>query len=190
MLAMNKTAFNISNLGRRSAAPFRPGSAPAHRTPVSSRMRSRVVVQANPFEDAINSLTVALKNSPLNQGKKALAKAQAGDYDAAATRAKIEQYIKDNKVMVFSWSGCPFCKNAKALLSDVGADFKALELDTLGQEGKAIRAELAEMTDRTSVPNIWIDGQNVGGCNDGPGVMTLQKEGKLLPMLKQAGALA
>lgn len=46
---------------------------------------------------------VALKNSPLNAGKKALAKAQAGDYDAAATRAKIEKYIKDNKVMVFSW---------------------------------------------------------------------------------------
>lgn len=48
-------------------------------------------------------LQVALKNSPLNAGKKALAKAQAGEYDAAATRAKIEQYIKDNKVMVFSW---------------------------------------------------------------------------------------
>jgi hypothetical protein len=27
----------------------------------------------------------------------------------------------------------------------VGADFKAVELDTLGQEGKAIRAELAEV---------------------------------------------
>lgn len=45
--------------------------------------------------------------------------------------------------MVFSWSGCPFCKNAKALLSDVGAQFTAVELDTLGAEGKAIRAELA-----------------------------------------------
>lgn len=33
-------------------------------------------------------------------------------------------------------------------------------------------------------------GQNVGGCNDGPGVMTLHKEGKLVPLLKQAGALA
>jgi hypothetical protein len=33
-------------------------------------------------------------------------------------------------------------------------------------------------------------GQNVGGCNDGPGVMTLHREGKLLPLLKQAGALA
>lgn len=42
-------------------------------------------------------------------------------------------------------SGCPFCKNAKGLLADVGADFKALELDTLGQEGKAFRAELAEV---------------------------------------------
>lgn len=152
--------------------------------------RHSVVVKANPLEDAINTLTVALKNSPLNAGKKALAKAQAGDYDAAATRAKIEQYIKDNKVIVFSWSGCPFCKNAKGLLSDVGAQFTALELDTLGPEGKAIRAELAEMTDRTSVPNIWINGQNVGGCNDGPGVMTLHKDGKLVPLLKQAGALA
>lgn len=46
---------------------------------------------------------VALKNSPLNAGKKALAKAQAGEYDAAATRSKIEGYIRDNKVIVFSW---------------------------------------------------------------------------------------
>lgn len=96
----------------------------------------------------------------------------------------------------------------------------------MGQEGKAIRAELAVMTGRcaglrrlpahatakhrrfkqrprsltplssplplwcsTSMPNIFIKGTPCGGCNDGPGVMTLQKEGKLLPMLKAAGAL-
>jgi len=52
-----------------------------------------VTTGANFLEDAINSLSVALKNSPMNQGKKALAKAQAGAYDEAATRAKIEQYI-------------------------------------------------------------------------------------------------
>eukprot|EP00775_Hariotina_reticulata_P004876 gene4876-5121_t len=151
---------------------------------------------ANLLQAASQLLTVLkpgssmlLKNSPLNQGKKALAKAQAGDYDQAAVRAKIEGMINDNKVMVFSWSGCPFCKNAKALLSDLGAQYTALELDTLGQEGKAIRAELAEMTDRTSVPNIWIAGKNVGGCNDGPGVMTLHKQNELLPMLKAAGAV-
>jgi glutaredoxin 3 len=48
--------------------------------------------------------------------------------------------------MVFSWSGCPFCKNAKALLSDMGAKYTALELDTMGAEGKAIRAELAQVS--------------------------------------------
>jgi glutaredoxin len=50
------------------------------------------------------------------------------------------------QVVVFSWSGCPFCKNAKALLADLGTDFTALELDTLGQEGKQIRAELAAVS--------------------------------------------
>jgi hypothetical protein len=51
------------------------------------------------------------------------------------------------QVMVFSWSGCPFCKNAKGLLSDLGAAYTAVELDTLGDEGKAIRAELAQVGD-------------------------------------------
>ena len=66
---------------------------------------------------------------------------------------------------------------------------QAIELDQMGQEGKAIRAELAVKTGRTSMPNIWISGTSVGGCNDGPGVVTLNKEGKLQPMLKAAGAL-
>jgi glutaredoxin 3 len=39
------------------------------------------------------------------------------------------------------------------------------------------------------MPNIFIDGKGVGGCNDGPGVATLQKQGQLVPMLKAAGAL-
>lgn len=46
-----------------------------------------------------------------------------------------------------------------------------------------------QMTNRTSMPNIFIKGKSIGGCNDGPGVMTLKREGKLEPMLRQAGAL-
>lgn len=60
------------------------------------------------------------------------------------------------QVVVFSWTGCPFCKNAKALLTDVGAQFTAVELDTLGQEGKAIRAELAVVRTVTTVfTSVW-----------------------------------
>jgi len=71
----------------------------------------------------------------------------------------------------------------------MGVSFQAIELDQMGDEGKALRAQLGVMTGRTSVPNIWIAGEGIGGCNDGPGIMTLQREGKLEPMLKAAGVL-
>ena len=44
-----------------------------------------------------------------------------------------------NQVIVFSWSGCPFCKRAKALLDSTGAKYKALELDQM-PEGGLLRA--------------------------------------------------
>jgi len=58
---------------------------------------------------------------------------------------------------------CVCSKRAKSLLTDIGAAYKAVELDTM-DDGKAIRAELANLTDRTSVPQIWINGEFVGGC--------------------------
>lgn len=128
------------------------------------------------------------KKFDLNEGKKQFTINQAGSYDEAAVKSKVEKLIADNQVMVFSWSGCPFCKKAKAALSEMGAQYTALELDTI-PDGKAIRAELTKMTNRTSVPNIFIGGKNIGGCNDGPGLMTLENKGELKPMLQAVGAL-
>lgn len=48
---------------------------------------------------------------------------------------------------------------------------------------------MPQLTNRTSMPNVFIGGSSQGGCNDGPGIMTLHKEGKLVPMLKSVGAL-
>jgi glutaredoxin-related protein len=39
------------------------------------------------------------------------------------------------------------------------------------------------------VPAIWIQSDFVGGCNDGPGIITLDKQGQLDSRLKAAGAL-
>lgn len=50
-----------------------------------------------------------------------------------------------SQVVVFSWTACPFCKKAKALLRDLGADFTAVELDQMGSEGSALRCELARV---------------------------------------------
>ena len=90
---------------------------------------------------------------------------------------------------MFSFSTCPFCKKAKAVLDKAGVKYTAIELNEMGSQGMAIRSELAQRTGRTSMPNIFIGGVGVGGCNDGPGIMTLQSNGELIPMLQKAGAL-
>lgn len=158
--------------------------------------RPRVVRGATPegkessslFENVINGLTVAIQSSPMAEGKKRMAIAQAGQYDEQAVKARMERYIAENTVMIFSFSTCPFCKNAKKLLDDMGVGYEAVELNEM-DGGMALRAELAKLTGRTSMPNIWIGGKGIGGCNDGPGLMTLHRNGELEGMLKQAGAL-
>ncbi|DBA99895.1 hypothetical protein WJX77_003942 [Trebouxia sp. C0004] len=173
--------------------PFRNGQTSLVKPRLQSRRCQRVnkhaqVARADGFQNLINQISEAVTNSPVNNLKKGIAKVQAGDYDEAAIKAKVDNYLNDNPVVVFSWTSCPFCKNAKALLDSKGARYTAVELNTM-DDGNAIRAQLAQMTNRTSMPNIFIKGTSYGGCNDGPGVATLDKQGKLIPLLKQAGAL-
>ncbi|MEW5297648.1 MAG: hypothetical protein WDW36_000844 [Sanguina aurantia] len=162
------------------------------RTPVSARASGPRTSQQKPYR-ASRRVSLAVSANiifnALNQGKIALAVSQAGPYDKVAVRATLQKYIDDNAVVVFEWSTCPYCKRAKELLDSLGTKYTAVQLDLMGIEGKAMRAELAAMTERTSVPNIYISGANVGGCNDGPGVYTLNIEGRLVPMLQAAGAL-
>ena len=77
------------------------------------------------------------------------------------------------------------------MLDGLGAKYEVVELNEVA-DGPALRSELGSLVGRTSVPAVWINGQFVGGCNDGPmgGVNALNEQGKLAPMLKEAGALA
>lgn len=77
------------------------------------------------------------------------------------------------------------------MLDGLGAKYEVVELNEVA-DGPGLRAELGSLVGRTSVPAVWINGQFVGGCNDGPlgGVNSLNEQGKLAPMLKEAGALA
>eukprot|EP00967_Tisochrysis_lutea_P079021 scaffold107934_cov40-Tisochrysis_lutea.AAC.2 len=119
---------------------------------------------ANPMLGFINSFQEAIQTSPAAKFKAGLAKLQAGEYDVDA---------------------------AKQLLNERGAKYTVIELNEV-QGGYATRAELAELTGRTSVPAIFVGGQFIGGCNDGGmgGIVTLDKAGKLDSLLAEAGALA
>ena len=126
----------------------------------------------------------------LKEGKKALVKSLAGEFDEAAVKARLDNLVSDNKVLMLSFTTCPFCIKAKECLDSKSAKYRVVELDQ-DADGKAIRAVMGETLGRTSVPAIWIDGQFVGGCNDGPmgGLLKLDEAGKLDPLLKSVNAI-
>ena len=51
----------------------------------------------------------------------------------AAAKTKAQSIIDENGVAVFSKSYCPFCKATKALLTEQGANFYAIEMDQVGE---------------------------------------------------------
>mmetsp|Transcript_4170 Transcript_4170/g.6322 ORF Transcript_4170/g.6322 Transcript_4170/m.6322 type:complete len:116 (-) Transcript_4170:501-848(-) len=55
------------------------------------------------YAEIANGIQNILTNSPLNEGKKALVKALAGDYDEIATKAKLEGLISDHPVVMLSF---------------------------------------------------------------------------------------
>lgn len=59
--------------------------------------------------------------------------------------------VKENKVVVFSKSYCPYCKKAKAALADSGLKaYQLIELDER-DDGDAIQDALLEITKGRSV---------------------------------------
>lgn len=90
--------------------------------------------------------------------------------------------IKENNVMVFSKSRCPYCFEVKSLLGELGVEHAVWELDevrsltcamrggrrltrTQRPDGREIQDFLYEETGQTTVPNVFIGEQHVGGCD-------------------------
>jgi len=77
----------------------------------------------------------------------------------------VDQLVAANTVMVFSKTTCPFCTKIKNLFDSLGFKYEVLELDQLA-EGPAIQAALAEKSGQRTVPNVYINGDHIGGCDD------------------------
>ncbi|MBW4626105.1 MAG: glutaredoxin 3 [Brasilonema octagenarum HA4186-MV1] len=70
--------------------------------------------------------------------------------------------IKAN-VEIYTWQTCPYCIRAKMLLWWKGVKFTEYKID--GNE--AARVKMAERANgRRSVPQIFINNQHIGGCDD------------------------
>jgi glutaredoxin 3 len=67
------------------------------------------------------------------------------------------------KVEIYTWSTCPFCISAKALLKEKQVEFieYCIDGDNQGKMKMSARAN-----GRTSVPQIFINDNHIGGCED------------------------
>lgn len=85
-------------------------------------------------------------------------------------------------VEIYTWSSCPFCLRAKALLKEKGVEYKEYVLDG-DEEGRDKMARRAN--GRRTVPQIFIDDRHIGGCDD---LYALDSQGELDPLLTEKSA--
>jgi glutaredoxin 3 len=84
------------------------------------------------------------------------------------------------KIEIYTTMWCGYCARAKSLLEKKGAAYQ--ENDVM--EDAAKRAEMRERSRRTTVPQIFINGQHIGGSDE---LAALEQAGKLDTLLAQPG---
>ncbi len=78
-----------------------------------------------------------------------------------------------SKVEIYTWQYCPFCIKAKTLLNQKNIKFIEYKID--GDEDA--RDKMSSRADgRRSLPQIFINDEGIGGCDD---LFALEKENKL-----------
>ena len=80
------------------------------------------------------------------------------------------------QVVIYSTAVCPYCVNAKKLLTEKGVSYEEIRVD---REPQLFQVMMEKSKQRT-VPQIWIDDYHVGGFTD---LWALDKSGKLDSLL-------
>lgn len=84
---------------------------------------------------------------------------------------------KTASVVVYGTARCPYCVRARALLDRKGVVYEDIRLEK--EPGR--RAEMERLSNRRTVPQIFIDGQHVGGCDE---LYELEYDGALDELLR------
>jgi len=84
------------------------------------------------------------------------------------------------KIEIYTTPWCGYCARAKGLLEKKGAAYD--EMDVM--EDAAKRTEMRERSRRSTVPQIFINGQYIGGSDE---LVDLEQQGKLDALLAQPG---
>jgi len=85
----------------------------------------------------------------------------------------------DHAVVMYTTSWCPYCARARQLFGARGVAFREIDVEQV----PGSREEMQQRSGRSTVPQIFIGGQHVGGYDD---VHALEQRGELERLLAAA----
>ncbi len=81
-------------------------------------------------------------------------------------------------VTLYTTRFCPYCIRARNLLDDKGVVYQDIAVDNEPQ----LRREMMARSGRTTVPQIWVGDQHIGGCDE---LLLLERQGRLDEILER-----
>ncbi|MGQ3892460.1 glutaredoxin 3 [Legionella sp. CNM-4043-24] len=82
------------------------------------------------------------------------------------------------RVLMYSTAYCPYCIRARALLDKKQVSYQDIRID----EHPEKRAEMMALSGRHTVPQIFINDEAIGGCDD---LHALESTGQLDKLLSR-----
>jgi glutaredoxin 3 len=79
-------------------------------------------------------------------------------------------------IVMYTTAWCPYCTRARALFQQKGVAFTEIDIEA----EPARRSEMMERSQRRTVPQIFINDQHIGGCDD---LYALEAQGGIDPLL-------
>ena len=136
-------------------------------------------------EQAISRSTDGFRFDRAAAPAPAAAAAVALDPDAERFVAEV---TAEKPVVMFALEWCEFCWSARKLFAAMGVSYESVDLDSVayqdGDRGNKIRAVLAERTGSPTIPQIFVNGELVGGCTE---LFDYQKSGAFSDALGRMG---
>jgi glutaredoxin 3 len=85
-----------------------------------------------------------------------------------------------SKVVMYTTGVCPFCIMSKRIFDDLNVPYAEIRVDQHPEK----RQEMMKITNRRTVPQVFIGDRHVGGCDDTQDAL---RSGQLKVWLKEAG---
>jgi glutaredoxin 3 len=93
----------------------------------------------------------------------------------------VQQIVRNNCVVIFSTTTCPYCRTAKSVFKEMGVSTEIIEVNQR-EDGRDIMQVLRMITGLHTVPQVFINGTYVGG---GMETKQLYVSGRLLQLVSE-----